>query len=53
MPSSLKSTEHYSPHHQSATFHTIAFVEDVLGRLAQVSVAGRHGHCYWKTKAKH
>lgn len=30
---------------QCVNVHTIAFVEDVFGRLAQVSIAGRHGHC--------
>lgn len=25
--------------------HTIAFVEDVFGGLAQISICGRHGHC--------
>lgn len=35
----------------SASIHTIAFVEDVLSRLAQVSIAGGHGHRYCQKKA--
>ncbi len=33
---------------QTVRNHTIAFVEDVLGRLAQVGVGGRHGHCIYR-----
>lgn len=47
----LGSTEQHST--TLSKIHTISFVEDVLGRLAQVSIAGRHSHRFCKTKTQH
>lgn len=41
----LPSRKDYKVHGQIIRRHTIAFVEDVLGRLAQISVWRRHSHC--------